>query len=344
VAGTVGTVLLVWGTWSLARVARPDFFTLSGSAYAAAWLELGFLALAIGLVGLVFLCVAARVSSRDLLLGVLGLWILATLATGLLLPGASYLFLWPLLFGLPAFGAALAWPAPSVRAGAALLVATLPGVALLAPTLHLVLMAIPLEVSAVAMAPIVPLVGLTVAPLLELAGSTSGRLAWAIASAWAVAGPGLAAVGVLGLRVDADHPDPRACGMAWMLMRAGLGGSASTRARASGARPSGRQIFGPNGRRICSRSTVPTSHTRTCGSSICRPRSSPCWAARRVRTPAGCGCGRGRHAERAPCRSMPPARYGRPGWTAGGWPAARGHPGRSGGRCATGACHPRGSR
>ena len=61
----------------------------------------------------------------------LGLWLLLALPTSLLLPGASYLFLWPLAFGLLGLAAVLAWPTPDARAGAALLAAALPGVVLL---------------------------------------------------------------------------------------------------------------------------------------------------------------------------------------------------------------------
>jgi hypothetical protein len=67
-------------------VSRFDIALLTGSSL-----------IAVGIAGAIFAWSARRWSWDGLGLGVLGWWLVATVATSLYLPGASYAFLWPLL-------------------------------------------------------------------------------------------------------------------------------------------------------------------------------------------------------------------------------------------------------
>jgi hypothetical protein len=67
-------------------VSRFDVALLTGSSI-----------IAVGIAGAIFVWSSRRWSWDGLALGVLGWWLVATVATSLWLPGASYVFLWPLL-------------------------------------------------------------------------------------------------------------------------------------------------------------------------------------------------------------------------------------------------------
>ena len=92
--------------------------------YGVRWFEAALLLATLAFVWLEWGPVLRRFSGKHLSLGALFWWLLALVATDLFLPGASYLFLWPLLFAL----IGVAWEKPWLAA--------IPLLVFLAPVWH----------------------------------------------------------------------------------------------------------------------------------------------------------------------------------------------------------------
>ncbi|MGM1058657.1 M20/M25/M40 family metallo-hydrolase [Saccharothrix sp. Mg75] len=104
--GSAGAVLVAggaaFGVWALVAAARPELgFLALSEPPERGWFVAGFL-----LLGLAVLLVAVRLLRRcardELLAGALVLTAVLLVASALLVPGASFLFQWPLLLGLAA--------------------------------------------------------------------------------------------------------------------------------------------------------------------------------------------------------------------------------------------------
>lgn len=125
---------VVWAaTGSLSKGARGDWYTLALALVAA------------GTAGALYVWCAGRVRVAELLAGGLAWWALLTLLTGWLLPGGSYLFVWPVLFYVPALALALAGKgggASASRVPAWLTLGALPAVVLMAPLAYLSVVAL----------------------------------------------------------------------------------------------------------------------------------------------------------------------------------------------------------
>jgi len=194
----------VWTSWNLFTRLAPELLDApNGVPYAA-----GLLALAT--CGIILAVVVALSASDDrdsmeaqaggILLG----WAILALATTFLAPGASYLFLWPLVAGVAALAAIIGRPESATRSFmvASLGTAALIGVVILTPTLDLLFDALTLHAGWV----VAVFVGLLLSLLVPVLGvATEGR---AMASAiWiTMAAIGLSAAVVWTARVDAQHP------------------------------------------------------------------------------------------------------------------------------------------
>lgn len=150
-----------------------------------------FLCLTVAAMLLVFGFLAAKMRTENGWAGSLLLWLILTVATSYLLPGGSYLFVWPLLFSLIGLNIAFRtgtteWPA---------VLGAIPGILFMAPIIHIVymLMGLPLAgalclLTALAMTLVIPAVRSFplakgwVAPLVMLAVS----VAIAAAASWNV--------------------------------------------------------------------------------------------------------------------------------------------------------------
>jgi len=194
----------VWTSWNLFTRLAPELLDApNGVPYAA-----GLLALAT--CGIILAVVVALSASDDrdsmeaqaggILLG----WAILVLATAFLAPGASYLFLWPLVGGVAALAAIIGRPEASTRSFmvASLGTAALIGVVILTPTVDLLFDALTLHAGWV-VALFVGLLLSLLAPVLGVA--TEGR---AMASAiWiTVAAIGLSAAVVWKSPTDVQHP------------------------------------------------------------------------------------------------------------------------------------------
>ena len=152
---------------------------------------LGSVALAVAIAAFVYATLSRRVSPRDLLAGALLPWGAAAAISSVVLPGASYLFAWPSLFGLLTLATLVLAPSAPRMKALTVLVCTVPVLLLLTPALHAMFLLAPVPTYAVVAALVVLALGL-LAPQLEVI---------AVPGRWLL--PGTAAVAAFGLFVAA---------------------------------------------------------------------------------------------------------------------------------------------
>lgn len=159
-SGVFGVVTLAWWvtTKSLSEE-NSQWPTYRSDSYL-----LGFVAMSIGVTLIVYAFFRKKVAVKNLAVGALICWLCLTALTGLYLPGASYLFMWPLLFSL--LGLAYSFVSKggdgSVKKLAVLTACALPGIILLAPMISLVYTALGVGMAAAVMMLVVLLLGLLV--------------------------------------------------------------------------------------------------------------------------------------------------------------------------------------
>jgi hypothetical protein len=150
------------------------------------------------------------VSVPNLAAGALGWWLILLILSAIYLPGASYLLLWPLVFGLIGLWLALVSKAPAAAEGEPKILSTsfylslfaIPGVVLVVPLIPLVFAGLGLEWSALLMVVAVLLLGLIV-PHLSL---LSGARKWMLPGGLAVAALALIVLNVSTAAFDKSHP------------------------------------------------------------------------------------------------------------------------------------------
>jgi len=209
VAAVVGVVAALGGlgyggVQALNALEGGELSVFMGGTYHVHWYELGFLLLFSGVAWWLLGAASRRLQPLDFAAGTLLVWLALGLGAGLTLPGASYLFTWPLLAGL----AALAIQLTTERPALARLAALVPGaltVAVLTPAVYLVLVLAGIN-GVLVLAAVVPLLLGLLLP--ALATGEGGRAAPARLPAITLAGSGAALVLGIALATgyDADHP------------------------------------------------------------------------------------------------------------------------------------------
>jgi hypothetical protein len=147
--------------------------------------------------------VRRRLPLDDFWAGALLGWAGLLVITTLLLPGASYLFAWPLLFALAGLAARLLAPLHAPWATAVVIASGLPAVVLVAPMVHLVFVGLTLALVAPAMVLLMVLLGLLVPPIDLLA-----RRVRLLPAAVGLAGGALLLGASVTERFDAQQPRP----------------------------------------------------------------------------------------------------------------------------------------
>jgi hypothetical protein len=169
-----------WGVYTLGLV----FLTVAMSAAVWAWFR-------------------RKAALYDLSVGALGVWALLALVTSAALPGASYLFTWPLLFALIAQGYLLS--SKEGRAGSLVISAALaiPGVLLLSPLIKQALVALTLGSAGAVLVLEVLLLSLL---LPQLDALTNENRRWLLSGASALMAFCLILTGLLTGRFDGWQP------------------------------------------------------------------------------------------------------------------------------------------
>ncbi len=166
---------------------------------------LGMLALTVSCTAVIYLALDDRIGVKHLYAGALLGWLTLAVAAGLLLPGASYLFVWPLLAGLSAFAC---WVfGRKFRIGSAwwfvaACLSAIPGTLLLAALTYNLYAGLGMTIPALLVAPVVLLLGLLVPYLPYI----SVPYRWALPAASMMACMVFLFVGCLTPRQSAEDP------------------------------------------------------------------------------------------------------------------------------------------
>lgn len=166
-------VLLAGGCpllWLGIRRLHPEYdLLLQGDTYNSHWYLLAFVMLAVGLFALIQAQRRKSIRPLEAACGAMACWLLALVVTSLAWPGASFMFLWPLLPMLLAVGAAI-WRqyrnAASLPYNRIFLLGIAPGILLFAPLIKMLFIALTPQQSGVAIVVLAMLLGLA-APLLD---------------------------------------------------------------------------------------------------------------------------------------------------------------------------------
>lgn len=208
---SAGLTALLWA--AVYRLRYDSNASLQGKTYYGDLYLLGFVALTVALTSAVYALLRRRVGVEDAAAGALLWWVALSAATCLLMPGASYLFTWPLLFSLAPLWLALRmrgseggspWERPSPSLLFALAVGAVPGVVLLAPLLYQVYTGLTLErIWVVALLAVMSLSLLV--PHLSL---VARPYRWLLPGISALACAGLLAAALIKPSFDTAHPKP----------------------------------------------------------------------------------------------------------------------------------------
>jgi hypothetical protein len=180
----VASSLVGWLLWKLIWVKR----SVPAAATQSRVLLLGFVALAIAITFAVYTLVRNRANVDSLAAGGLLWWFLLMVGTSIFLPGASFVFHWPLLFSLLGLGWMMISPPPD-RAGRrvfnilVLSLCAVPGIILMAPVIYQVFVGLTLNWSFIVVALLVLLFGL----LLPQLRMITAPFKWLLPGASAVA-------------------------------------------------------------------------------------------------------------------------------------------------------------
>ncbi|HUG97654.1 MAG TPA: M20/M25/M40 family metallo-hydrolase [Gammaproteobacteria bacterium] len=195
--------LMAIGAWHLLAGLLPEVAWFShGSPYGSGRYLLGIGLLATALYAVSFVSVGRRLAPADLLLAATVSWAALAVASALHMPGASYLFLWPLLFATAGLAC---WRPRAMHHPFALVVAlgltAWPAVLLLAPVIEGVEVALTLDRVAMPVALLVLGLGL-LALQIELLRRSLGP---AVPGLLAVTGLAVLAAAVLGAGIDSQR-------------------------------------------------------------------------------------------------------------------------------------------
>ena len=163
--------------WSLARgQAMGMWQAYAGDPYHAAVYRLASVALAVAVTAGLYALVHERARVLNLWAGALLCWMLLALVSSVLVPGATYLFVWPMLSAAIALGILIRFRAQRAAAGGAatailLWSFALPGLVMMAPTIELLFQGLTMSMAFVSAGATVLLLGLLIPCLSLIAGA-----------------------------------------------------------------------------------------------------------------------------------------------------------------------------
>ena len=195
------TVMLVW---RVVRALHRDYDSIpGGDVYNNELYILGFVFLVIAVTLAIYNWFRRRTDTYNLTVGGLGWWLALAVVTSLSVPGASYLFIWPLLFTLVAFCLLfIAKDGRPVKTPLVLALYIIPGIILLTPLINQIFIALTLSQAWIIILFEVLLLGLLLPHLDWLARPAR----WLLPGACALIGLGLILVGLLLAGFDHRHP------------------------------------------------------------------------------------------------------------------------------------------
>jgi hypothetical protein len=214
---------LVWGFLALllSLIVPPEIMALlwslilrlqdvagvrgQGEAYQSNLYFISFVALTVAIVSIVYIFFRKRVSIESLTAGGLLIWLIALWLTSVLLPGASYLPTWLLLFSIPALAYMLLvkeTPRSSLKLLLLLGLSALAALILLVPLIYQTYVGLTLRQIGGVLVLLVMLLGLLI-PHLKLIASPNK---WVLPGAMLVIGVGFLGAGIFGSDYDSQQP------------------------------------------------------------------------------------------------------------------------------------------
>jgi hypothetical protein len=130
-------IMLIWKIVSLIQgggIWKPEGETYGGDLYLT-----GFAAITIALTSALYFVFNKKSSLENLMVGALLWWVILMIATSLFLPGASYLFTWPLIFSIGGLGIMLSAKSReplTVKHFLLLAICSAVGIIMLVPTIY----------------------------------------------------------------------------------------------------------------------------------------------------------------------------------------------------------------
>jgi hypothetical protein len=196
-------VTVVWGLIQKLRDVpgvRPQ-----GEAYNNNLYLLSFVACTIAITSALYIIFSRRINNENLVVGALIWWVLSLISVTFVIPGASYLITWPLLFSLPALAYVLGTKnqrANSVKQLLLFSVASTVGIVLVAPVIYQTFIGLTLSSIGGVMLMVVFLLGLLI-PYLTLI--TASRK-WLLPGITALTGLILIVLVTINSDYDTKHP------------------------------------------------------------------------------------------------------------------------------------------
>jgi hypothetical protein len=196
--------------WVLIETLHPNYGQmLQGVTYNSGLYTAAFVFLTLTLAALIFILLRKRLGVLNLAVGASLCWLAAMWLTSLFVPGASYLFTWPLFFSLIGLGYVITSTketdsAPRFSTPLVLSLTIIPALVLIVPAIYHIAAALPLFLSGAVMVLVLLIVGLLV-PHLQLI--TSGRK-WLLPAASLSVTLILLVAGTLTSGFDKAHPRP----------------------------------------------------------------------------------------------------------------------------------------
>src|ERR1039458_8522116 len=191
--------------WSLAKGQAAGFWqAFAGDPYHPGVYRLASVALAVAVTAALFALFQRRARVLNLWAGALLCWLLLALATSVYIPGATYLFLWPMLFSTIALSIFAMRPERGATVGSVILLCgfALPGLIMMAPTIELLFQSLTMRMPFVGAFATVLLLGLLI-PCLNLIAA-AGR--WRLPGAAALVSAGCLIAGASMSGFNRDNP------------------------------------------------------------------------------------------------------------------------------------------
>ncbi|BAY60043.1 M28A family peptidase [Calothrix brevissima NIES-22] len=158
-------VTVIW--WFLNNLHSEYRAILQGDTYNSNLYAIAFVTLAIAITSGVYIYFYRKTNIQNLTFGALLWWLILMVLASIYLPGASYLFTFPLLLNLGGWGFIFATSknAPLGISFVVLSVCSIPAIILFAPTIYLMLVALTISISGVVMVMVILLLGLLIPQL-----------------------------------------------------------------------------------------------------------------------------------------------------------------------------------
>jgi MFS family permease len=203
-AATAGVVFL-W--WLVGRVHTGYRLLTLGDTYNGNLYRLSFVALAVAVTSAMYSLAGKRINASNLTVGALLWWALLLVASSVLLPGGSFLLVWPLIFmvlGLYVAFVGRREESMSAKRRVLFALCAVPGIILLAPLIHITLVGLTLSMSGAVMILVVLLVGLLIPQLVGITGAKR----WAMPAVAALVCVCFLAAGSFTARFDVNKRQP----------------------------------------------------------------------------------------------------------------------------------------